>query len=161
MVTAAGDTASTNANTAVTKSLAADGASSAGQALTYAKASGPSHGAVTVAANGSYTYMPSANYVGTDSFTYTVTDASGYTATNTVTVTVADVVTAAADTASTAANTAVTKSLAADGASSAGQSLTYAKASGPSHGGVTVSANGSYTYTPAPTMSGPTASPTP
>ncbi len=32
--------------------------------------SGPSHGTVNLAADGSFTYMPAANYYGTDSFTY-------------------------------------------------------------------------------------------
>ena len=39
---------------------------------TFAKASDPTHGTVTVNANGTYTYTPNAGYVGTDSFTYTV-----------------------------------------------------------------------------------------
>src|SRR5438105_6078674 len=36
----------------------------------------PSHGSVTVNADGTFTYTPAANYHGADSFTYTVTDAA-------------------------------------------------------------------------------------
>ena len=54
------------------------------------------------------------------------------------------------DTGSTTANTALTKSLAGDAESPSGYTLTYSKASNPSHGTVTInSSTGSYTYTPA------------
>ena len=35
---------------------------------------GPSHGTLTLNANGSFTYTPAANYNGTDSFTYRASD---------------------------------------------------------------------------------------
>jgi len=38
-----------------------------------AVAAGPSHGTVTLDADGSFTYTPTANYNGADSFTYTTT----------------------------------------------------------------------------------------
>ena len=60
-----------------------------GLPLTFAKATGPSHGTVTLNADGSYTYTPAANYTGSDSFTYTVSDGHGG-ATATVTIAVAD-----------------------------------------------------------------------
>jgi VCBS repeat-containing protein len=45
-----------------------------GDALTAAKASDPSHGAVTMNADGTFTYMPTAGYSGPDAFTYTASD---------------------------------------------------------------------------------------
>ncbi len=48
----------------------------------------PSHGSVTVNANGSFTYTPTANYNGPDSFNNTVSDGKGGTATGTVNITV-------------------------------------------------------------------------
>ena len=48
-----------------------------GQAIVVAAprpASGPSHGTLTLHADGSFTYTPDAGYNGTDSFTYTATD---------------------------------------------------------------------------------------
>ncbi len=62
-----------------------------GDALTYALAEGggPSHGALTLNADGSYSYAAEANWSGTDSFTVTVDDGEGGTATQTITVNVA------------------------------------------------------------------------
>ena len=59
-----------------------------GEALGFAKLTDPSHGTVTVAANGGYTYTPATGFSGTDSFTYQVTDANGGHATAAVTITV-------------------------------------------------------------------------
>ncbi len=59
-----------------------------GDPVTYAKASDPGHGALTIAANGGYTYTPAANYSGSDSFTYAVSDGRGGSSTYTVSVTV-------------------------------------------------------------------------
>jgi VCBS repeat-containing protein len=42
--------------------------------LTASLVNGPSHGTVTLNANGSFTYTPALNYVGPDSFTYRATD---------------------------------------------------------------------------------------
>ena len=40
-----------------------------GLTLTAVKVSGPAHGSVVLASNGSFTYTPAANYNGPDSFT--------------------------------------------------------------------------------------------
>jgi len=45
-----------------------------GDSLTYAAATQPAHGVVSISADGTYVYTPSANYNGPDSFTYTVND---------------------------------------------------------------------------------------
>ena len=122
---AAGDTAATTANHAVSGNLAGDAASSVGLPLTFAKASDPAHGSVTLNADGSYTYTPAANFTGADSFTYTVSDGHGGTATATVTITVADVApTATGDTAATTANHAVAGSVGVSTASK-GQTASY------------------------------------
>ncbi len=59
-----------------------------GDPITYAKASDPAHGNLTVASNGSYAYTPVANYFGGDSFTFTVSDGQGGSNTYTQTLTV-------------------------------------------------------------------------
>ncbi|MFM2119809.1 MAG: hypothetical protein RL722_1277, partial [Pseudomonadota bacterium] len=74
--TAAADSFSTAEDTARTSQLPA-ASDSDGDTVTYAKADDPSHGSVTVNANGSYTYTPTANYNGSDSFSYTVSDGQG------------------------------------------------------------------------------------
>ena len=60
-------------------------------AVTYAKATDPAHGTVSVNSNGSYTYTPSANYNGADSFTFVTNDGSINSASKTVNITVTSV----------------------------------------------------------------------
>ncbi|WP_051933539.1 Ig-like domain-containing protein [Massilia sp. BSC265] len=120
--------------------------------VSYARASGPSHGTVEIKADGSYTYTPVANYNGADSFSYTVSDGKGGSNTYTVSVAVTPVNDApmASDTAiATNENTPVSGKLPA--ATDADQdAVSYATASNPSHGKVEIKADGSYTYAPAP-----------
>ncbi|MBL8808478.1 MAG: tandem-95 repeat protein, partial [Rhodospirillales bacterium] len=68
---------------------ALDATDADGDALSYALASGPQHGALQVAQDGSYVYVPNSGFTGTDVFTYVVTDALGATATATTTIEVA------------------------------------------------------------------------
>jgi large repetitive protein len=42
--------------------------------LTLVKVSNPTHGTVTLNADGSFSYTPTANYIGSDSFNYKVND---------------------------------------------------------------------------------------
>jgi VCBS repeat-containing protein len=42
--------------------------------LTPVKVSNPTHGTVTLNADGSFSYTPTANYIGSDSFNYKVND---------------------------------------------------------------------------------------
>src|SRR5262249_51560872 len=56
--------------------------------FTFAVASPPSHGTLSVVAGNTVTYTPAHDYAGPDSFTYTATDANGTSAAATVTITV-------------------------------------------------------------------------
>jgi VCBS repeat-containing protein len=85
--TASDTTITTNEDTAKTATLPA-ATDIDGDSVTYAKATDPSHGTVTVNADGTYTYTPAANYSGSDSFTYTVSDGNGGSNTYSVTITV-------------------------------------------------------------------------
>ena len=63
-----------------------------GQPITVAAprpVGGPSHGSLTLNADGSFTYTPVADYSGTDSFTYKATDGFLTSTTATVTITIA------------------------------------------------------------------------
>jgi VCBS repeat-containing protein len=87
--TAVNDSASGAEDTTLTGNVL--GNDSDDDSLSASLATGPSHGTVTLNADGSYVYTPTANFNGTDTFTYTVTDAQGATATATVTLTVTPV----------------------------------------------------------------------
>src|SRR5262249_27133552 len=52
--------------------------------------SGPSHGTLTLNADGSFVYTPDAGYAGSDSFTYTASDGLATSASATVSLTVTD-----------------------------------------------------------------------
>ena len=117
--------------------------------------------AVTVNADGSYTYDPTGSAtlgalaVGentTDTFTYTVSDSNGASSTATVTITVTganDAPTAAADTATTAVDTAVIKDvLANDSDPDTTDTLSVSAVTQGASGTVVNNGDGTVTYTP-------------
>jgi filamentous hemagglutinin family protein len=59
-----------------------------GDSLTARFVQGPSHGTLTLNADGSFTYTPDQDYVGTDTFTYVATDGDGLFAIGRVTINV-------------------------------------------------------------------------
>jgi VCBS repeat-containing protein len=85
------DTATTPEDIAASGTLA--GSDADGDTLTFAIATGPSHGALTSfnAATGAYTYTPNANYHGTDSFTFTANDGAVDSAEATIEITITSV----------------------------------------------------------------------
>ena len=127
-----------------------------GDALTAVLQGAPSHGSVTVNADGSYSYTPAANYVGADSFVVQVDDGHGGTTTATVNVTVTavnDNPTASAPAVTTAEDTAVSGQVTL--ADVDGDSLTATLQTAPAHGSVTVDPQGGFRYQPSPDYSGP------
>ena len=133
-----------------------------GDAKTAEVVTNPSHGTLTLNANGSFTYTPTANYFGPDSFTYRAKDANGQSQPITVTITVVGV-----NDAPTAGND--TKSVSNDGSThevdvlvndadgpSETQTVTItAVTQGSSGGTVTIGSNGSkIQYKPAASFTG-------
>ena len=119
-----------------------------------AKNGGPSHGTVTLNADGSFTYTPTAGFAGTDSFTYVASDSQSTGAATKVTLTVnaaAPTVKAAtfAATAGVADVVSAAQGVLAGAVDNNGLTLTaaLAKNGGPSHGTLTLNADGSFTYT--------------
>ncbi|MFH2002968.1 MAG: tandem-95 repeat protein, partial [Planctomycetota bacterium] len=110
------------------------------------------HGTVIYNDDGTFTYTPDANYNGTDTFTYTATDGNGGTDTATVSVNVVavnDDPTAGNDTVATSEDTSITTdSLFANDGDIDGDLYMVSDYSDPSHGTVTYSGNGVFTYTP-------------
>ncbi len=155
--TTAGSTASGNEDTQISGRVVANDADGDNLNFSVPSNGGPAHGAVTMNADGSYTYTPAANFNGSDSFTYTVSDGKGGTTTGTVQVSVASVndgPTTSGGTASGNEDTTITGQLV--GADVEGDALTFSvPAQGaPQHGTVTVSPDGSYTYTPTANYNG-------
>ena len=56
--------------------------------LTFAVATGPAHGTLSLGANGAYSYTPGNNYTGPDSFTFTASDGAATSLAATVSLTV-------------------------------------------------------------------------
>ncbi|MDP4270063.1 MAG: Ig-like domain-containing protein, partial [Bacteroidota bacterium] len=127
-----------------------------GDALTFSKATDPTHGTVVVNADGTYTYTPNANYNGPDSFSVTVSDGNGGTHTVVVTVKVTPVNDAPV---ATAVPVTTPEDTPINGTGTAtdvdGDALTFSKATDPTHGTVVVNADGTYTYTPSANYNGP------
>ncbi|CAA9275684.1 MAG: RTX toxins and related Ca2+-binding proteins [uncultured Acidimicrobiales bacterium] len=154
------DTYTTNRNTALT--LAAPGVLANdtdpdGNPLSAGSATAPAHGTVTLAANGSFTYLPSSNFVGSDGFTYVVSDGQGGTDSGTVSITVNNPPVAGDDTYTSNKNTSLTvpaPGVLANDTDADGNPLSAGSASTPANGSVTLSATGSFTYTPNPEFVG-------
>jgi VCBS repeat-containing protein len=125
--------------------------------------SGPSHGSLSLNANGSFTYTPNLNWSGTDSFTYTASDSTAHSTPATVEIVVSsgnDAPTAEDDCYNTGEDTPLVVAapgVLANDSDIDGDSLTVDPASaisGPEHGSVTLGADGSLTYTPNADWSG-------
>jgi hypothetical protein len=87
---ATNDSYSTVKNTVLTGNVLTN---DIGPSISVISNTNPSHGTVTVLANGAFTYTPTTDYMGNDSFTYTIEDANGYEDTGTVSITVTDIAT--------------------------------------------------------------------
>jgi VCBS repeat-containing protein len=162
--TAADDAYSTAEDTARTVNapgVLANDSDPDGNPLSAALGSGPSHGTLTLDADGSFIYTPAANYNGTDAFTYRASDGNLTSNLATVTLTVTatnDGPTAVDDAYTTAEDTALTVAAAsgvlANDTDPDGDTLSAVAGSGPSHGTVALNANGSFTYTPTANYNG-------
>jgi FtsP/CotA-like multicopper oxidase with cupredoxin domain len=118
--------------------------------------SGPSHGTLSLLADGSFTYTPQANYNGADSFSYRAVTVVGgvpsLPATVSLTVNpVNDAPVAAGDAYSVAAGTilnAAAPGVLGNDSDMDGDGLTAVPVSGPASGSLVLNADGSFSYTP-------------
>lgn len=129
-----------------------------GDPISFTMESNVSHGTVSLNADGSFVYTPAKDYVGTDSFTVKICDWGSTTrcSSATVNITVNKVnhaPEAIALPVTTTPKTPVNGTITATDVD--GDALTFSKASDPAHGTVVVNANGTYTYTPSDSYSGP------
>jgi uncharacterized repeat protein (TIGR01451 family) len=125
-----------------------------GDSLSALKLTNPSHGTVTVNANGGFTYTPATNYFGPDSFTYQAYDSCMTSLAATVSLTITNInraPVANADAYTLGKNTTLNVPAAgvlANDTDADGDSLTAVKVTDPAHGTVTLNANGGFSYTP-------------
>ena len=132
-----------------------------GDPLTAVLVSQPSHGTVTLNADGSFTYTPSANFNGTDIFLYQANDGQLNSAPVPVTIIVSPV-----NDAPVANNDSY--NVLEDGVLNVSAPgvlvndsdidspvITAVLVSNPSHGTLTLNSDGSFTYTPTPLYNGP------
>ncbi|RQO29632.1 hypothetical protein DBR32_15635, partial [Taibaiella sp. KBW10] len=159
---AVNDFNNTLVNTAVTGNVLTNDEDLEGntQTVNTNPVSAPGHGVVTLNSNGSYTYTPARDYVGEDQFRYAVCDNGTPTACDTAVVTIKilpernginNPPVANDDAATTPVNTPVSGNMIANDKDPDSNPLTIntSPVSGPTHGTVTINANGTYDYTPA------------
>ncbi|CAN7550722.1 Ig-like domain-containing protein [Phenylobacterium sp. LjRoot225] len=121
-----------------------------GDGVTYALASGGTHGTAAANADGSFSYTPNANFNGSDSFSFSVSDGQGGSNTYSYAVTVNavnDAPTAAAGSGSVDEDAVLSGAL-PTASDVDGDGVTYGLASGGAHGTAAVNADGSFSYTP-------------
>jgi VCBS repeat-containing protein len=118
---------------------------------------GPSHGTLTINADGTYTYTPDANYNGSDSFTYQICDngVPSLCSNATVIITVTSVNAAPVakdDINNTFMDTPVSGNLLTNDIDPDGNPLTIktTPVTAPVNGTVIINPDGTYTYTPMP-----------
>ncbi|MBW7850630.1 MAG: tandem-95 repeat protein [Rhodospirillales bacterium] len=126
-----------------------------GDTLSAVLVSGPSHGSLSFDGDGNFTYSPDLNYYGPDSFTYRASNGivESDDATVSIEVTpVADAPVATDDAYSLGDGNSLTVSAAegllANDDDADGDSLSAVLVSGPSHGHLSLDADGGFTYTP-------------
>jgi len=114
----------------------------------------PSHGTLTMSADGSFTYVPAAGFFGTDSFTYRASDGTSLSDITAATLTVNTAPVANDQTFQTNEDTSFNGQLTASDAE--GGSLTYTMIAGSATGAsVTLNPNGSFAFTPNQDFNGP------
>ncbi|MFP5441135.1 MAG: Ig-like domain-containing protein [Gammaproteobacteria bacterium] len=159
--TAANDSYSTDEAVAIVRNAATgvrandSDPETATASLTVTLVANPSNGTLTLGSDGSFTYTPNAYYNGFDSFTYRVSDGALQSSIATVTISVAavnDPPVAVNDTYAATEDTPLVvpagTGVLANDTDVEGNPLSAVLVTAPSKGGLTLNANGSFTYTP-------------
>ena len=116
------------------------------------------HGALSVSTNGTFTYTPTANYSGPDSFTYQVCDADNDCSTATVTITVGsvdDFPTANQDSYAVNEDDVLNGNVTTNDVPSGDGGNVWTVLTNVTHGVLSLSTNGTFTYTPTANYNGP------
>src|SRR5262249_6740267 len=145
------DVAATSEDTPVNGNVLTNDSDVDGDPLSAILVSGPSHGSLTLNADGSFTYTPDDDYNGADSFSYKANDGRSETIFGSVSISVAavnDAPVAQNDAAATSEDAPVSGNVLSNDSDVDGDALSAILVSGPAHGNLTLNADGSFTYTP-------------
>ncbi|MFN3191754.1 MAG: Ig-like domain-containing protein [Aureliella sp.] len=151
--TAVGDSATTNEDVSLLINVLANDNDPDNDSLSIQSVTQPASG-ITVIEAGQVRYTPDSNFHGSDSFTYTIVDTAGNTATATVSISITpvnDAPVAADDNYSLDQDTTLTidaPGVLGNDSDIDGDDLTASLVTGPASGSLTLSADGSFTYTP-------------
>ncbi|MCI0575506.1 MAG: tandem-95 repeat protein [Chloroflexi bacterium] len=154
---AADDAVAVAEDTAVAIPVLANDGDLDGDPLSVTAVATPAHGTAATNPGGTITYTPAASYNGLDTFTYTIADGQGGSDTAAVTVTVTaenDNPVAAADSAATPEDTAVTLDVLANDGDVDGDPLAVTAVTTPTAGLVVVNPDNTLTVTPAANFHG-------
>ncbi|MCF6390999.1 Ig-like domain-containing protein, partial [Mycobacterium sp. MBM] len=125
--------------------------------LTATLVSGPSHGTLTLYANGSFTYTPTANYKGPDSFTYIASDGTASSSVAVVSISVApdnQAPVANADSYTGDEDSTLAGNVLSNDSDADADTLTATLVTGPANGALTLNSDGTFTYTPVADFNG-------
>ncbi len=143
------DVYSTPFNTPVSGNVLDNDTPSGGLTVKISPFPTPLHGSLTLSTSGAFTYTPTTGYVGKDSIQYEACDVNNvcvkawavFTVTSTAPVAVRDVY-------STPVNTPVSGNVLANDTPAGTLTVKISPLPTPLHGGITLSTNGAFTYTP-------------
>ena len=130
-----------------------------GTTLTASLVTAPTSGLLTLNPNGSFTYAPPAGFAGVRTFAYRASDGALFSNTVTVTINIQGAPVANPNSYSTAEDTPLTiaaPGVLANDTDPQSLPLTAVNATQPANGSVTLSTNGSFTFTPAANFAGST-----
>jgi VCBS repeat-containing protein len=151
---AVNDTYTTPKNTALTASVATNDTPSVDGGNVWTMTAAPASGTVVLNANGTFTYTPATGFTGTVSFNYKVCDVDNDCATAIATIKINDAPLAVNDSYTTPKNTPLTGSVTGNDTPSADGGNVWTVTAAPTSGTVVLSANGTFTYTPALNFTG-------
>src|SRR4051794_420812 len=142
-------------------SVLANDSDADGDALTAVLVSGPAHGTLSLAADGTFTYTPTTGYSGADSFTYRAGDGLAQSDVTTASINVIDPATnqppvTSGDTyAVPHAGVLIASSVLGNDSDPDGNTLVATKLTEPAHGTLTFASDGTFTYVADSTSTGP------